>query len=163
MKNSWCKIALIFIFFFAIQASYAENAKTKELLLTKDKVYLLIFNSKVQKYSAGKENAFSIEIPESIYNDKWEILIRPKENISTNLIVWTDKGLFNFDISVADKNNQYNKIINNNEEKAMPDAIKAQLGGLELDLPPMTLNEVEVSDFILDKPPFLPFEKREIQ
>lgn len=106
-KNSLVIIFCILFLFTAPQKALSFDEINKQLQLKENYSHLLCFDDKIIRYKSGIEGVFDIELLSGIYNNKHEMLIRPLKPVNTNLIVWTKKKIYNFDIRIKSINKGY--------------------------------------------------------
>lgn len=139
MKNIR-NVLIILILLITTQLSVFAYGNQK-LFMKSNYTYLLNFDEKVEKISVGNDNFLYTELVSSIFNDKQQLILKPIKGQDTNVIVWTKKGLYNFDIYVDKSDKQTAKIIDLNSGDAET-----------LDKPPMIVTQ-EVFNIELDAPP----------
>ena len=92
---------------FNPQNAYSVDEINKKLELKENFSHLLSFDEKIIRYKAGNDNAFAIEIMPDIYNTRHEMLIKPLLKANSNLLVWTESRIYNFEIKVKGINKGY--------------------------------------------------------
>ncbi len=155
------KISLILIFFIlsvslisSDRAISAEKAN-KKLELKVNYSHLISFDEKVIRYRAGDKAAFEVEILPDIFNDRHELLVKPLQEINTNLLVWTRTKVYNFDIE-ARQRKSLTKFFSFNKDKGWTKKEEnVSFGDYELDLPPFPSVSPNTVEFELDAPPEL--------
>ncbi|OGI01875.1 MAG: hypothetical protein A2Y25_07940 [Candidatus Melainabacteria bacterium GWF2_37_15] len=100
-------ISIIALLLICASPAYAIDEINKKLELKENFSHLLTFDEKIIRYKAGNDSAFNIEIMPDIYNTRHEMLIKPLVKINTNLLVWTESRVYNFDIKVKGINKGY--------------------------------------------------------
>ncbi len=106
-KNSLIITTICFLAFMPAQKARCVDEINKKIELKENHSHLLYFNEKIIRYKTGNESAFNIEILPNIYNNRHEMLVKPLKAVNTNLIVWTKKKIYNFDINVKEINRGY--------------------------------------------------------
>jgi hypothetical protein len=135
-------IGLLSIFLFS-NSCFALDTINKDLSVRTGYLYLLSFDEKVLNYKSGNDEAVTLELLSNIFNDRHELIIKPVKELNTNLIVWTQNAVYNFNLS-----------IDNNPAPKSPNLVHINnLEGLELDKPPHMQDLNTVFDTELDKPP----------
>lgn len=86
------------------QQAYAVEEITKKLELKENHSHLLFFEDRIIRHKAGDSKAFDIEVLQDIYKDRHEMLVKPMKVTNTNLIVWTKKRVYNFEVKVKSIN-----------------------------------------------------------
>ena len=136
-------ILLLLIFLSMPKAGFAGENINKNLYLRTGYSYLLRFNGKITDFSLGNTDTINIKLLSKTSENKDEIILKPVKNCDTNLLIWTGGGLYNFLISVNEKNSPFPLIQNFTELD-------------ELDIPPYLPEKSDYTDDIeLDKPPVL--------
>jgi len=142
------KIIIICLLLLAFsQRAHSVVEINKKLKLKSNYSNLLSFNEKIIRYKIADKEAFEVEILPDIFNNRHELLVKPLKKSDTNLLIWTESCIYNFDIESRQKKG-FASIFNfgdSNEEKLVID-------GVEIDLPPV-LTQGEVKDFEIDLPP----------
>jgi|GEM_PF-1748378 len=160
----------LIIGFLNVNESHAFDQINKNLNLVKGYSYLLNFNDKIVRYSLGNNEAAKIELISSIFNDKQEIILKTLKEADTNLLVWINDDVYNFNISIIqNKSDKSLPIISEIEDNIptnspiiqnfskndnnLPDDIKNKLEELSLDIPPHLPGNQNIFGFEIDQPP----------
>ena len=140
----------LLIIFLNFNTGFALAASSKSLYFEKNCSYLLSFDEKILRYSLENTNTAKIEVLSNIFNDRHELLIKPVENVSTNLTVWTQDNAYSFNISIIKPSSS----ITQNENTNLALEEKYVISEFELDKPPyISKDQDNVFSFELDKPP----------
>ncbi len=151
------KSRIIILFMMLILVCLSRNMAFAEinrhLSLQTNYSYLLIFDEKIQKFTVGAQKAIKAELLTSIFDSNHELLINPLLSEDTNLIVWTDSNIYNFDISInKEAVNVPNIIKVNCKNTTLSQEAQADFEDMSLDTPPKT-EEDNVFNFEIDQPP----------
>ncbi len=164
MRNSRrCLISIIvcILFLAASGKAFSIEEINKKLELKENYSHLLSFNEKIIRYRTGEKEAFKIEILPDIFNDRHEMLIKPLKTLNTNLLVWTEDRIYNFDIKAGHKKG-LTEFFDFNEDKPSKKILSfkgkdelapATVGKYKLDLPPFLPKPEKINDFEIDLPP----------
>ena len=154
----------IFIVLFIPVKTMAMQEITKNLILAFDTPHIFAFDEKILRYEFEKENLFKVEFPAGIFNTKQEMLITPVQNLNNRLTVWTEEGVYNFNILFVEAK----KIdIDNSESSGWLSKFllsfqkdKGNSETYDIDSPPVLLeNQCGMTSFDLDSPPKLKNEE----
>jgi len=109
VSGFWPALPGIIIFTILVFSSsaFALDEINRKIELKENHSHLLCFKEKIIRYKTGSEDAFEVEILSDIYDKRHEMLIKPLKAVNSNLIVWTKKQIYNFDISVQKINKGY--------------------------------------------------------
>ncbi|MDD3149692.1 MAG: hypothetical protein PHV68_02565 [Candidatus Gastranaerophilales bacterium] len=143
------KFLILFLIFVNSNLS-AQADINKNISLNTGYSYVLVFEHQILDYRLGNEKFLQAELLASIFSDKTQLVLKPIEDADTNLLVWTQNGIYNFNINIKSTKNRTSNIINIKTPKT-PSELQKQLGNLKLDEPPV--NNGKVFDFEIDKPP----------
>jgi len=151
-------ILISFLFsanFFLSDRVLSVEEINKKLELKRNYSHLLSFDEKIVRYRAADKDAFQIEILPDIFNDRHEMLIKPLQEVNTNLLVWTQTNIYNFDIKAEHKRGLTKFFSFNNNKQKLSKELSSLLGDFELDLPPSLPQKQNINEFELDLPPEL--------
>ncbi|HSA06408.1 MAG TPA: hypothetical protein P5556_04450 [Candidatus Gastranaerophilales bacterium] len=142
-----------------VNKAFSLEEINKKLELKENYSHLLNFDEKILRYRIADKEAFEIEIMPDTFKQRNEMLIKPLKTTNTNLIVWTEKNIYNFDIKTSSGKNSAG-FLNFNHEKKTPSKNASTVSAeYKIDLPPDLPNLKnanflkEIKDFELDLPP----------
>ena len=164
-------LAAIINFIF-LNPALAINEINKTFCLSAGYIYLFSFDEKIIRYKLGNPAAAKLELMTGIINTNQDMLIKPAIEANTNLIIWTNSNIYNFNLSIV-PNNSKNP---SKTELLAPMPAPSEFGAkpiqtfyknnkplkevnlnirpVILDKPPVPIkNDLDLKGFQLDKPP----------
>lgn len=154
-----CKLAIIFICIFSMlmlfssDSGFCSEKANRKLEMKKGHTHLLSFDEKIIRYRVGDKAAFNVEILPDIFNDRHEMLVKPLQEIDTNILVWTGTQVYNFDIEAKERKGLTEFFRFNSKKEKISEDISSVLGEYELDLPPFVPVNTRIRSFEIDLPP----------
>lgn len=146
MKNILIVCLLLLSFSGDAFALNGVNKVNKKLEMKANYSNLLSFNEKILRYKVADTEAFDVEVLPDIFNDRHEMLVKPLKKSDTNLLVWTETYIYNFDIASRQKKG-FASMFSFGEKEIVIDGFKID--------PPPVLTQGTVTDFEIDPPPSL--------
>lgn len=155
MKKPYLLIIYLLMFTISSSCAFSMGQISKKLEMKENYSNLICFDEKVIRYRIGDKDAFKIEILPDIFNDRHEMIIKPIKRVNTNLLVWTETQIYNFDIETR-RGRKLTKFFNiNKSDQKLSKEVLSVLNGMELDMPPVAPIKKEAESFEIDLPPGL--------
>lgn len=150
--------------FMCFKNSPAFADSNENIILKTGYLYLISFDNTVKQYNINNSHDYNIELPSNIYNEKTEVIIKPKKNINTMLKIQTSSDNYNFNITVNQQTSLSSKAGFKLACTVQPmDSAKRDLKTaasnfyvLEIDKPPViSTKQYHNCNFEINKPPCL--------